>query len=111
MATQPSLSRHTANEILGRVKKELGAMANNRGTIYCLSVLEQVLNSLVSENEQFPIMADPGVHKSSTIPMWVAEVVYGHYVAKYGNSQSLERIGERGGFSREEITYLLSQRR
>ena len=42
-----------------------------------------------------------------TIPWWLAEIAYEHYVKSFGNDQSLERIAERGGFGREELLTLL----
>lgn len=45
--------------------------------------------------------------KQCTIPWWLAEVAYKSYVAKFGTSQSLERLAERGGFGRRELLYLL----
>lgn len=42
-----------------------------------------------------------------TIPWWLAEKAYEGYVARFGNSQSLERLAERGGFGRRELLYLL----
>jgi hypothetical protein len=44
-----------------------------------------------------------------TIPWWLAEEAYKVYVSKYGDVQSLERIAERGGFSREELLWLLRE--
>lgn len=43
----------------------------------------------------------------STIPWWLAEEAYTHYSKRYGTSQSLERLAERGGFGREELLMLL----
>lgn len=48
-------------------------------------------------------------HKRHTIPWWLAEVAYCHYVKLFGDSQSLERLSERGGFGREELLLLLRQ--
>lgn len=39
---------------------------------------------------------------------WAEHIeAYGHYAAKYGRSQSAERIAERGGFSYRELVSLL----
>ena len=43
----------------------------------------------------------------STIPWWLAEEAYAYYASRYGTSQSLERLAERGGFGREELLMLL----
>lgn len=42
------------------------------------------------------------------IPWWLAEIAYEAYVKEAGNSQSLQRICERGGFGRKELMYLLT---
>jgi len=49
------------------------------------------------------------VQGGDSIPMWLAEEVYARYVKKWGNYQSLERLGERGGFAKGEILELLAQ--
>lgn len=43
----------------------------------------------------------------ATIPWDVAEKAYAVYAAKYGSSQSLERLAGRGGFGRTECRWLL----
>ena len=45
-----------------------------------------------------------------TIPKLVAEEAYKEYAARYGSSQSLDRLSERGGFGASEIAILLFQR-
>lgn len=44
---------------------------------------------------------------SCTIPWWLAQEAYEYYVSQYGNSQTLERLAERGGFGREELLGLI----
>lgn len=44
---------------------------------------------------------------NSTIPRWLAEAAYMVYSKKYGTDQSLDRLGERGGFGRAELLWLL----
>ena len=44
-----------------------------------------------------------------TIPWWLAEEAYKVYSDKFGNQQSLERLAERHGFSREELVWLLKE--
>lgn len=41
------------------------------------------------------------------IPWWLAEKAYETYSKKFGTSQSLDRLAERGGFGREELVWLL----
>jgi hypothetical protein len=55
----------------------------------------------------FPIQKDLG---KSKVPLCVAEEAYKEYSARYGKSQSLERLGERGGFGVSEIAILLYDR-
>lgn len=58
---------------------------------------------------RFPIQANPRQRVAPTdIPWAVAEVAYREYVARWGASQSLERLAERGGFHPEELTELLA---
>ena len=56
------------------------------------------------EEKLFPIQGEDGKPKTY-IPYWLAEVAYKYYICK--GSQSLERIAERGGFSRAELIALL----
>lgn len=53
--------------------------------------------------EPFPVQGGLGHKGPSTIPRWLAEIVYEGYSNRYGTSQSLDRMGERGGFGREEV--------
>jgi hypothetical protein len=46
-------------------------------------------------------------YPESTIPWWLAEEAYQYYAEKFGTSQSLERLAERGGFGRHELLMLL----
>lgn len=55
----------------------------------------------------FPIQDTRG---GDTVPMEWAEEAYKEYAAQFGTSQSLERLGERGGFCATEIAMLLFQR-
>ncbi len=40
------------------------------------------------------------------IPFSLAEIAYKEYVKRYGRGQTLERLGERGGFYPEEMDEL-----
>ncbi len=60
----------------------------------------------------FPIQGEwkkkeRGWISSCTIPWWLAEIAYEHYVKLFGKEQSLERLAERGGFGRDELLTLL----
>jgi hypothetical protein len=72
------------------------------------------------DNRPFPIQTGynwrrsqsdyPVIHYSPCkIPWWLAEEAYERYVELYGQGQSLERLAERGGFSREQFLWLLRQ--
>ena len=50
--------------------------------------------------ERFPVC---GTRPRQTIPMNLAVEAYAVYSRKYGSYQSLQRIGERGGFYEEEL--------
>lgn len=47
---------------------------------------------------------------SAEVPLHIAEEAYKEYAARYGTSQSLERLGERGGFGIFELAELLYDR-
>ena len=55
----------------------------------------------------FPIQDTRG---EEAVPIEWAEEAYKEYAAQFGTSQSLERLGERGGFGATEIAMLLFQR-
>jgi len=60
-------------------------------------------------SKPFPIQGTTGKRDEppTTIPWWLAEVAYEHYVRRFGNIQSLERIAERHGFGRAELISLI----
>lgn len=55
-------------------------------------------------NENGRLMPRP---PACTIPWWLAEEVYRGYVLAHGQIQTLDRIAERGGFSRDEVLWYL----
>ena len=57
----------------------------------------------------FPIQrGERGVKPHPThIPWHIAELAYSVYSARYGTSQSLERLADRGGFGPEEMDMFL----
>lgn len=64
-----------------------------------------------NDTRPFPIQAEHGT-LPSTIPWWLAEVVYDGYAKRSPGSaasQSLEEIAKRGGFGRYETVYLIQQ--
>lgn len=70
----------------------------------------------MDDTRSFPIQKSPGYRADdggiirpgpSVIPWWLAEEVYKGYVLALGQIQSLERIAERGGFSRDEVLWYL----
>ena len=58
-------------------------------------------------SDPFPIQSEGGPGGSGTIPWWLAMAAYDYYKSRFGASQSLERIAERGGFGRMELLHLL----
>ena len=50
----------------------------------------------------FPVQGEGSAGRSE-IPLWLAEIVFDGYANRYGTMQSLEEIGRRGGFGREEV--------
>ena len=64
------------------------------------------MSKTIRDDRPFPIQDDYSI-PPCTVPWWLAEEAYKVYSAKYGTGQSLERLAERGGFGREELTRLL----
>ena len=59
-------------------------------------------------DKQFPIQLERNAAPHPlTIPWSIAELAYSVYASKYGNSQSLERLAERGGFAPSEMDEFL----
>lgn len=77
------------------------------------------MESVADDNRPFPIQqgykhdASGAISRPvtlygpSTIPWWLAEIAYKYYSERFGTTQSLERLAERGGFGREELLVLL----
>jgi hypothetical protein len=70
------------------------------------------LRKAITDNKPFPIQAELSTSRwgrtdACYIPWWLAEEAYAEYSKRYGNSQSLERLAERGGFGRDELLLLL----
>ena len=60
---------------------------------------------------RFPIQALDLMARHRIAVKWkYAEEAYKEYSAKFGAAQTLERLAERGGFSVEEIVWLLFDR-
>lgn len=76
------------------------------------------MTKLIDDDHPFPITgghnwnnkdARPIVrYTGCSVPWWLAEEAYKVYSGKFGTIQSLETLAERGGFSREELVWLLS---
>ncbi len=65
----------------------------------------------MDDTRPFPIQSDglvrgKGHTAQSTIPWWLAEIAYEYYHSRYPE-QSLEKLGERGGFDRDELVGLI----
>ena len=60
--------------------------------------------------ERFPLQAYEIDRSLVTVPWTHAEEAYKEYSAKFGTSQSLERLAERHGFGVAEIVFLLVER-
>ncbi len=60
----------------------------------------------------FPIQSESDCknrieYPSCSIPWWLAEEAYKEYSKRFGTSQSLKRLAERGGFGRTELLVFL----
>ena len=53
--------------------------------------------------KEFPMQEGPN------IPWWLAEIVYKAYSRLYGDSQSLKRLAERGGFGWSEVKVIFDE--
>lgn len=51
-------------------------------------------------DRMFPMLNGPW------IPWWLAQRIHAIYIGCFGDIQSLERIGERGGFGWDEVNNL-----
>lgn len=60
----------------------------------------------MTDHGPFPILKERG-QPSGTIPLCLAEIAYEEYARRFGRSQSLERMAERGGFGRVELVKLI----
>jgi len=60
---------------------------------------------------RFPIMASYAKGVTADPPLWIpwpmAELAYDVYSSRFGTSQTLERLAERGGFGAGEMDALL----
>ncbi len=56
------------------------------------------------ESTLFPVMNQP----PQAIPLWIAQMAYKEYSRRFGTRQSLERLGDRGGFGQMELIDLLA---
>lgn len=62
------------------------------------------------DTQPFPIQADRVDRRSlaaCSVPQWLAALAYKEYARVHGKSQTLRRLGERGGFGRAELVALL----
>jgi hypothetical protein len=50
------------------------------------------------------------MQRGPSIPWSLAEAIYAGYAALYGESQTLERLAERGGFSWPEVEIIYNDR-
>lgn len=61
------------------------------------------------EQKWFPLQHDHSPHgERFRVPWAVAEKAYAVYTRRYGTSQTLERLAERGGFGVTELIMLLA---
>lgn len=69
--------------------------------------LRQIKSTPPAQEKRFPIQHERGAaaHPLS-IPWALAEEAYSVYAARFGSSQSLERLAERGGFAPSEMDEL-----
>jgi hypothetical protein len=63
-----------------------------------------------ASERMFPIMTGRnGLPHPTKIPWYVADLAYSVYRSRYGDSQSLEKLAERGGFGAGEMDEFLPE--
>ena len=67
---------------------------------------------LIEDCRPFPIQGHRANSRDQdkqpcSIPWWLAEKAYEVYSNQFGTTQSLQRLADRGGFGRYELTQLL----
>ncbi len=65
---------------------------------------------MVDEPKTMRMQTNRQERRPGALPLIVAETAYEVYAHLYGHSQSLARMGERGGFSAGEVIALLYAR-
>ncbi|KKN86514.1 hypothetical protein LCGC14_0266900 [marine sediment metagenome] len=73
----------------------------------CGEELNDMETFKLMECKPFPIQRCYDKDEFREIDWEIAEIAYKEYKAQYGNSQSLERLAERGGFGAQELVNLL----
>lgn len=62
----------------------------------------------MNDRKMFPIQTERGAPPHPLLIPWhIAELAYSVYASRYGTSQSLERLAERGGFGPSEMDIFL----
>ena len=85
---------------------------NESGSENYIDTVDKIL-SLIDEQAHLSVPSSDRVIKpfpmqdAEDIPLWLAKKVYERYEKLYGGTQSLERIGQRGGFYRDEVVALI----
>ena len=67
-------------------------------------------NGVWKDNGMNVVPVFPLQNRDKNLPKEVAEEAYKEYADQFGRSQSLDRLGERGGFGSAEIAILLFER-
>jgi len=63
---------------------------------------------MTTATRMFPMMSGQ-CRLGPSIPFWLAERIHTLYVAVFGDIQTLERLGERGGFGWGEVAVLCQE--
>jgi hypothetical protein len=93
-----------ANERAANLSVELAAMTLGRDrSRQEADTLRRQVEALAKVESRFPMQGGP------TIDMQTAREVYRVYACLCGTSQSLERLGERGGFGWAEVEMLFKK--
>ena len=61
---------------------------------------------MTKDEKQFPIQRDRD-NPASSVPWWLAKEAWKFYDSEFRTGQSIERMAQRGGFSRDELLWFL----
>lgn len=98
-STQSAISEKAAREIWDAKPPHVRRVWENAAQ----AAIDALSGTRVPEVRKFPMQNGP------PIPWKTAEIIYLGYSALWGEQQTLERLGERGGFGWSEVEYIYKE--